>query len=485
MRSFVPSATVPGAVVLLGLLCLAQALILSVLRAGSSYDGAEQLLYTQYLDWGYGRSQPPLYTWLLIGMQQLFGVSQLAENLLKFGALFAGFVAIRQITLQLGARAAVASAAMVSVFLVEELGWEAQRNYAHSILLFALMGGFALAYLVQLRRATTWRFALLGLLLGAMLLSKYNSAIFVATLVMADLSLPQARIFLRRASLLVWLVAALLLLPHVLWALRHPEAVFALSGNFGGADGLGVAETAVRAFGKYLIATVGLLLPLALVMGIVLARGRAGGWPALPGGVAGHVLLRWAGLLWGVGLVGAVASEASVVRMRWLLPLLVPLLPLVVAAVLAVRPRATRWVLATGIVIGGLCSAGQWLESTRFDARKDYDYRRLADGMVQAGLPLDIVTVNYPIFANLRLYGVRAAVAPELPDPRRVLGDEATAVWVTEWASRRDRVFAYARELGLCPVPGEAARSFVLLRRHGDGALPVMAQRLSRAACDG
>lgn len=47
---------------ILGLAFLAQAVILSAIRTGTSYDGAEQLLYSQYVALGYGRSQPPLYT---------------------------------------------------------------------------------------------------------------------------------------------------------------------------------------------------------------------------------------------------------------------------------------------------------------------------------------------------------------------------------------------------------------------------------------
>jgi len=66
---------------------MVQAVVLSLLRSGTSYDGAEQLLYTQYFDFGYGRSQPPLFTWMLIAVQQVFGVSQIAENTLSSRAL--------------------------------------------------------------------------------------------------------------------------------------------------------------------------------------------------------------------------------------------------------------------------------------------------------------------------------------------------------------------------------------------------------------
>ena len=56
-------------------LLLCQAVILSFVRTGTSFDGAEQLLYTQTLELGYGRSQPPLYTWLLRLFQVPFGVT--------------------------------------------------------------------------------------------------------------------------------------------------------------------------------------------------------------------------------------------------------------------------------------------------------------------------------------------------------------------------------------------------------------------------
>src|SRR5690606_17330767 len=46
-----------------------QALLYSLLRNGASYDGAEQLITSQALELGYGRSQPPLYTWLLVLFQ--------------------------------------------------------------------------------------------------------------------------------------------------------------------------------------------------------------------------------------------------------------------------------------------------------------------------------------------------------------------------------------------------------------------------------
>ena len=50
-------------------------------------DEAEQVLFGQWLEWGYS-SQPPLYTWLQKAFFSLFGTSVLALALLKNGLLF-------------------------------------------------------------------------------------------------------------------------------------------------------------------------------------------------------------------------------------------------------------------------------------------------------------------------------------------------------------------------------------------------------------
>lgn len=142
---------------------LAQAVVLSLLRSGTSYDGAEQLLYTQYFDLGYGRSQPPLFTWMLMAVQQAFGVSQIAENLLKFALLAAGFAAVWRLARGLGYDCLIATAAMLSLFAIVEIGFEAPRTYSHSVLLFAMTGWIGVLYLALLERESLARYALLGL----------------------------------------------------------------------------------------------------------------------------------------------------------------------------------------------------------------------------------------------------------------------------------------------------------------------------------
>lgn len=460
---------------------LGQAGVLSLLRSGTSYDGAEQLIYTQVFDFGYGRSQPPLFTWMLLGMQQVFGVSQIAENLLKFALLGAGFAAIWRIAVALGSDRVVAAAAMVSLFLTVEIGFEAQRNYTHSVLLFALTGWIAVIYLGLLERRSVGQYLLMGALMGAVMLSKYNAALMIFALVVADLSLREAGVFRAKASGLVWLVAAVVGLPHAIWAVANPDEVFALSAGFVGGQAPSLAATAVRGVGAYLEAALGLLGPLALVAGIAMVWRQRPAVAVPKGAEARRVLWRWVLLMAIAGLLVTLLTTATVVRMRWLIPLCVPLVPLSICAVLARAPRATGGVMAVGLILGVVSVAGQWVQSLWINPRTDYDYAALATDMAEAGLPMDIVAVSYAEFANLRLYGVDRVVVPVLPDPAALAPDAATAIWAAGRDGDAARVEAFAGALGLCADGPGTPRT--LARRHGEGGLEVFVMPVTAAAC--
>ncbi|MDG4647236.1 glycosyltransferase family 39 protein [Roseibacterium sp. SDUM158017] len=471
------------AAILLALAFAGQAVILSVLRSGTSVDGAEQLVYTQVLDWGYGRSQPPLYTWLLIGVQQVLGVSQIAENALKFGLLLAGFLGIRALSMRLGHDGRVATATMMSLFAVVEIGLESQRNYAHSVLLFALMTWAAVLYLDILRHGGGRRFALLGIVSGLMLLSKYNSALFLGALVAADLSMPRARALLRPQAVLAVGIAAAIVTPHLVWALSNADAVFALTAGFVPAAPEGAAG-ALRGAGLYLGATASLYLLVSLIAAAAffLSGGRVSDIQR-PVEAAPALLSRWGLILWALGLVVAMATAATEVRMRWLVPVCVPLLPIVMGAALRGRPRATALVLAAGVLLGVLSTSAQWVESTRINPRTDYDYAALDAALRDAGLPEPVIAPSYWVLANLRLQAPRAFATPEFPQAQHVVAKAgaATLLWEDggDGAATRD----YARRLGFCPLPAARPRDFDLVRRHDGAPLRVSALAASRAAC--
>ena len=457
---------------------LVQAAILSALRTGTDWDGAEQLLYSQYVDLGYGRSQPPLYTWLVIASQSVLGVTQIAQTALKFLLLGLGGCAVYGVARRLGHPAGVATGAMLSLILVVELSWEAQRIYTHTVLIFALTGAVTLGYLALCRdRDSTGRFVLLGVLFGAVVLAKYNGLLIVLALVLADLSHPGARLFARRQSLWVWLAFAALTLPHGLWAVQNQTAALSLGQSFVQGD---IGFWARRAEGavQFAIAALGVFLLPALALGLLAMPGsRLDPRPA-PSTEA-QVLLRFGLIFIGLSLAVTLASGSTVARMRWLVPAVVPLFPVLFGALLARRPRALPRFAGACTLLGAVVTSGQWYEATRLNPITTSDYLGFAEAMEAANLPPDIVTLSYPHFTNLRLVRDRAVIAPDLPRLDWYAETSATALWPAGNEGARTRVLALAHRAGLCPEPGRTSVEITLRRteRHGDSpmtALPLM-----------
>ncbi|WP_378948783.1 glycosyltransferase family 39 protein [Mesorhizobium sp. ANAO-SY3R2] len=436
----------------LGLLCLLQVAVLSSIRTGTSYDGAEQLLYTQNLEWGYGRSQPPLYTWLLIGIQQLFGVNQFSENLLKFSLLFALFVLMWRIALRLGFKAATASTIAASPFLVIEIGWEVQRNYSHSVLLLALTAAFALCYLrVQAVRSTAGYVAL-GLIFGLMLLTKYNAVLFVLALVVADLiALRKGGVFRSWKAVAIPVIAAGLVTPHALWALDNANHVLALTHKFAiAAPGNGIAARA-QGLLSFVIACASILAIPALMAG--LHRGWTIAYPD-PHGTK-RVFVLWTTWAIAFGLVLVLVSGTTNVNVRWMLPLAIPALQILCGVVCDAEPRTDRHFKFLAITLAVLATAGQWIESWT-DTRKGYDYGELMKVVAETTGASEFLINDYAVLANLRLYAPQVRVLnPVMPAAKSFPLNKPVMIW-TGGNNRADEMLRFARALGACvaePVP--------------------------------
>jgi hypothetical protein len=64
-----------------------QVFFLTMISNGAGVDDAEQLAYVGALQWGYGGSQPPLYTWINSVAGSVLGISLFTIYLVKFGML--------------------------------------------------------------------------------------------------------------------------------------------------------------------------------------------------------------------------------------------------------------------------------------------------------------------------------------------------------------------------------------------------------------
>jgi 4-amino-4-deoxy-L-arabinose transferase-like glycosyltransferase len=208
---------------LVGYLVLHLALRLAISRT-LQHDEAEQPIFAQSLAVGYS-GQPPLYTWLVWLLAQVFGMNLLTLALVKTSVLAAvyGFLFLAGRRLLDDRRAALGVA---SLLLVPLFAWEFVRDYTHTPLACALSAATLYALLRLQEGGRCFDYSLLGLLLGLGMLSKYNYALFALPLLLAALSLPSFRPrLLSPWVLLTVAVAALVMLPHLLWLVEHGAQV--------------------------------------------------------------------------------------------------------------------------------------------------------------------------------------------------------------------------------------------------------------------
>lgn len=292
-------------------------------------DEAEQALWTQQLQWGYG-AQPPLYTWLQWGVFEVLGASVLSLSLLKNAllALAYAFVYLGAVTLMPAGLAALAAASML---LLPQIGWEASRDLTHSVLLTTLCAATLAVTLHLLRRPRPSLFLLGGLVVGLGMLSKYSYAGFVAVLVAALVTgADTRRLLFNRWALTEAAIAALVVLPHAMWLQDHwalatsgtldkMTGMATVGRGLAWAQALGSLAVALLAFGGLWALTVGLLFGRA-----IRGRGapdRAASW---------DVRAFWCryGLALGLLFVAMVlVGDVTRFKDRWMMPFLF-LLPL-------------------------------------------------------------------------------------------------------------------------------------------------------------
>jgi 4-amino-4-deoxy-L-arabinose transferase-like glycosyltransferase len=335
-------------------------------------DEAEQALWTQQLQWGYG-AQPPLYTWLQWAVFQLLGVSVFSLSLLKNALLALAYVSVWWAGRML-VPGALAAAAAASMLLLPQIGWEASRDLTHSVVLTTMSAATLAVAVALLQRPRPALYLLMGVVVAMGLLSKYSYAGFLGVLLLALLAGRDTRaLLLNRWAVAAAVLAALLVLPHAWWLLQHWElatsstaqklAVGASMGRVQGmARGLWTLVLALLAFG-------GLW---ALVMGLLFGRSALQAWarwwqpaPAPEPGARWSVQALWRRYFAVLGLLFlamVVFGEVTRFKDRWMMPFLF-LLPLAffsVAPELARHPglaRLRRWLAVLAVLVLVLLTA--------------------------------------------------------------------------------------------------------------------------------
>ena len=362
-------------------------------------DEAEAFYFARELAFGYG-PQPPLYFWL----QWVF-FAVLGENIFALAALKALILGGGCVMIYRFLRAVLppegAGLATVSLGLLPELVWEAQRTLTHTNLVFLMSVLTFWAMRRVLVRQGTLDYVIFGIVVGLGLLAKHNFVVFLLAILAVVAVFSRWRLRLSWRGLAVsGAVAAALALPYALWLLQNPEIGTGSLSKLGvqpdAAGALFAAATAliVAFLSLYGLAVV-VLIPLILRHRATLRRA----WPD-------ELALLAATALVAMMIVTAMilVSGATSVKSRWLMPLGWSLLPAVVGAVcLAAGGMRPGW--RRGLLWGLPAVWAVVLVALPYASLENPGYRAARFDRVVAAIPADVPVVSADIWAlgNLAL----------------------------------------------------------------------------------
>lgn len=331
---------------------LFEAIFISFISNGAGLDDAEQLANISFFDWGYGGSQPPLYTWILIGVTSVFGTHFIVLQLVKFTILASLFLSVYFGLRNLKVPALVAASAMLGIFLLPQIAWESQRALSHSVLGTASCGWVFWAMTVYLQRQTLIKAGLLGVVIAVSVLGKFNDVIFLVAIFAAALSLEQSRKgILNRKTFFVFIVAAVLLFKPLAWILSNMGATLERSGKFGLSQNYSFLVGRIYGITDFIgavLSFVGILLIVTLAIYFLNRSKRQSVQQNSDTKFALRFIGRALGIALAIVFLVVVISGATQVKDRWLQPVLI-LAPAYFALIIYNYIGEIRAVIAYGL----------------------------------------------------------------------------------------------------------------------------------------
>ena len=177
-------------------------------------DEAQQVLWSQWLTKTYP-GQPPLYTWIVIGLGRFSPSPIWTLAVLKNTLLLIFHLSVLAAGKRLFADPFRPVLATVSLFLIPQIAWESQRDLTHSVLAMSLAAMLFVTTLDLLRHPAPWRAGCWGVLAAALLLAKLNGLyVLIAISLAAAWTARNAQT--RAALALAWLPAMLIAAPVLL-----------------------------------------------------------------------------------------------------------------------------------------------------------------------------------------------------------------------------------------------------------------------------
>lgn len=205
---------------------LAHALMRLLISDNLGEDDGRTAVLLQELRLVWWAKQPPLYDWLLAGLQQVMGPTLASFLVLKYVLLVAIVVMTFLIARRVLGDAWWALLTAEALGLVYQLSWRYHEGFTNAVGAMACTLAVLLALVGVIDRGRARDFVWLGLAMGAALLTSISGWIVVAGLLVAAALVEPVRTTVYKPQL--WLavaIAAFVASPYVLWVLSDSARI--------------------------------------------------------------------------------------------------------------------------------------------------------------------------------------------------------------------------------------------------------------------
>lgn len=454
---------------------LAHALLRLSISRTLTLDDARASELTQELALGYQLRQPPLYEWLLWCAQQALGAGIESHLFVRYALVgllgLATYGAVKAATKD----ARWGAAASLSLAFAYPVAWTFHEWATQTIVLSIACMFTMQAAIRYIERPSVQKAALLGLALALGALSKFSYPLFVAGLLLAALSIGEARARLADARLVISVtIAALALAPYAIWVVQvQGDIVADLSGHLVNTTW---SYAARAAYGLWRLGAsiVTFLLPWILIVALLAppAFARAPR-EAVAASIAERLGLRTMLFAAALAAIGIVAMGATNIAARYMHPILIvaPVFVFARVARLAAGEEVLRRFAAAGLIVALCVFAVRFVAAIENPVTRRLDrglllpYAELAGALKTKGISEGtVLTPSVRDAGNLRAFNpdlrVRAADSLRVRRPPRRAGDRwsCVLVWAEGQEASAGRMAAFdvaaVERLEAAPVPG-------------------------------
>ena len=402
-------------------------------------DESEQIMLTQYFDWGYNE-QPPLYTWLQMGVFKLTGISIFGLSVLKNILLFLTYLFIYKLGILVMNDKLKSALGALSLFLLPQMVWDAQVDQTHTVFLTTATSITVYLFFYILKRNNSWiYFVLFGLSSGVGLLAKYNFILVLVALGGIALFMQAYRKrFFTGALVLSIIIAGILVLPHFIWFLTHLEtATHRTVERMSSGHTSSAMVNFLKGNGNLLLSFIAFLSPFWLFFVLSFRKQFHWQWSDETKAFLGYVSIIFVFLFLMVTLSGS-----THVKERWLQPylVLVPLFLFLHVKVLADSKNVRLFIaisLFAPLVVALVVLSRPWLIDMRGKpTRASYPFEQFAkeiQSLLQSHEKVLIYAEDKYIGGNLKLFLPEVTViTPSLSNQPYSLEANIIVVWESE-----------------------------------------------------